>query len=400
VSSVPSAFLSGTAAPEGTTSSVAPEATQQVQSPRKTLAELSTGLVSWMIRHRVTLACTASRAGYLLLVGSRSDGSPGFGRVQLPGARGFAALSNRLFVADASNIWRLENTLRSRQVIEDQYDRLFVPRTVHMTGDIGAHELAVEPSGRIIVVATKYSCLATISTTHAFKPVWKPSFISKLAPEDRCHLNGLGMENGRVRYVTSCSTADIVDGWRDYRAGGGVIIDAASDQVIASGLSMPHSPRLHGGSLWFLNSGSGHLCRMDRQTGRYDKVAFCPGFLRGLVFVENFAVVGLSLPRTGRFQGLELDEQLIRRQAAPWCGLMIIDIRNGDVIEWMRLGTEFDELFDVGVVPATRCAMAIAPNSPQLQDAMTFDEEFGKLVDEGNTAMRQPGAERSAQLVK
>jgi uncharacterized protein (TIGR03032 family) len=134
------------------------------------------GLVSWMIKHRVTLTCTPSRARQLLLVGSRSDGSPGFGRVQLSGARGFVAFSNRVFVADESNIWRFENMLRSRQVIEDQYDRSFVPRTVYVTCDIGAHELAVGLSGRIIVVATKHSRLATISASHAFKPFWKPSF--------------------------------------------------------------------------------------------------------------------------------------------------------------------------------------------------------------------------------
>jgi uncharacterized protein (TIGR03032 family) len=117
--------------------------------------------------------------------------------------------------------------------------------------------------------------------------------------------------------VRSCSTADIVDGCRDDRASGGVLIDVPNDQMIAGGLSMPHSARLHRGSVWFLNSGSGHLCRMDPQTGRYDSVGFCPGFLRGLTFVENFAVLGLSLPRSGPFQGLELDNQLIRRQALP-----------------------------------------------------------------------------------
>jgi uncharacterized protein (TIGR03032 family) len=382
VSSDSSAVINRASVLDAKTSSVAPDTKHQSrgQSPGKPLAELSPGLVSWMIRQRVSLACTASRAGYLLLVGSRSDGSPGFGRVQFPGARGLAAFSHRIFLAGQGSIWRLENTLRSREVIEDQYDRLFVPRTAHMTGDIDAHELAVEPSGRIIVVATKYSCLATISATHAFKPVWKPAFISKLAPEDRCHLNGLGMEDGRVRYVTACSTADVVDGWREHRAGGGVLIDLVNDQIIASGLSMPHSPRLHRGCVWFLNSGSGHLCRIDPQTGRHENVAFCPGFPRGLIFVDNFAIVGLSLPRSGRFQGLELDDQLNRRQAAPWCGLLIIDTRNGDVVEWIRLGTEFGELFDVAVVPATRCAIAIEPNSPLLQDAITFEEEFGNLA--------------------
>src|SRR5205085_9448487 len=167
----------------------------------------------------------------------------------------------------------------------------------------------------------------------------------------------------RVRYASACSTADRVDGWRDHRASGGVLIDVADDRVLANGLSMPHSSRAHRGAVWFLNSGSGHLCRIDLQAGHRENVAFCPGFLRGLAFVEHFAVVTLSLPRHGRFQGLELDEQLSRRRATPWCGLAILDTRNGDVVEWLRLGGEFSELFDVAVVPATRCAAAIAPDS-------------------------------------
>src|SRR5258708_4333222 len=129
-----SASTNKAGAPDARPSSVSPEAAHQSrdQSLAKPLAELSPGLVSWMIRHRVSLACTASRAGYLLLIGSRSDGSSGFGRVQFPGARGLAAFSHRIFLAGQANIWRLENTLRSREVIEDQYDRLFVPRTAHM----------------------------------------------------------------------------------------------------------------------------------------------------------------------------------------------------------------------------------------------------------------------------
>jgi uncharacterized protein (TIGR03032 family) len=286
--------------------------------PTKSLVELSPGFVSWMIRYRVSLACTASNLGHLLLIGSRSDGTAAFSQAQFQGARGLAAFSHRIYLADRSSIWRLENTLRSREIVQNQFDRLFVSRNAQITGDIGAHELAVEPSGRIIVVATKYSCLATMSATHAFKPLWKPAFISKLAPEDRCHLNGLGMEDGRVRYATACSTADIVDGWRDHRPGGGVLIDVVNDRVLANGLSMPHSPRVHRGLVWLLNSGSGHLCRIDPQNGQCENVSFCPGFLRGLAFVEHFAIVTLSLSRHGRFQGLELDDQLAFFRESIW----------------------------------------------------------------------------------
>ena len=157
----------------------------------------------------------------------------------------------------------------------------------------------------------------------------------------------------------SCSTADVLDGWRDHRTAGGVVIDVAEDRVIADGLSMPHSPRRYRGAAWVLHSGAGQLCRIDPQTGRQEHVTFCPGFLRGLAFLEHFAVATLSLPRGGRFTGLQLDEELAR--------------------QWLRLSDEFGELFDVSLVPLTRCAVAIAPTNPLLHDAITFEPEFAPL---------------------
>src|SRR5262245_27846812 len=72
-------------------------------------------------------------------------------------------------------------------------------------------------------------------------------------------------------------------------------------------------------------------------------IGFYPGFLRGLAFVDNYAAVTLSLPRHERFQGLALDDELTRRKAVPWCGLLIIDIRYGDVVEWLRFDSEREE---------------------------------------------------------
>jgi uncharacterized protein (TIGR03032 family) len=161
----------------------------------------------------------------------------------------------------------------------------------------------VEPSGRMVFVNTKYGCLATVSMSHAFKPLWKPKFISKLVAEDRCHLNGLGLLDGRVKYVTACSTTDVVDGWRDHRRAGGVLIDVETDHVVAEGFSMPHSPRVRGGQIWPLDSGTGWLCRVDPQTGRRENVAFCPGFLRGLALHGDYAIATISLPRAETSRG-------------------------------------------------------------------------------------------------
>jgi uncharacterized protein (TIGR03032 family) len=256
----------------------------------------------------------------------------------------------RIYLAGRSAIWRLENTLRPDELVDSRFDRLFILRNAQITGNLALHEIGVEPSGRMIFVNMKYSCLATVSVTHAFKPLWKPSFISKLASEDRCHLNRLGMEGGKMRYVTVGSTTDVVDGWRENRRDGGVLIDVLNDRVVADGLSMPHSPRVHEGSIWLLNSGTGYLCRIDAETGRRKNVTFCPGFLRGLAMIGHYAIATMSLPRSGRFQGLMLEDELLQRKTSPWCGIVVIDTRYGDIAEWLRLGGTFAEMFDVGLV--------------------------------------------------
>jgi uncharacterized protein (TIGR03032 family) len=348
---------------------------------KKTL-ELSSGFVAWLIRHQVSLVCSSYQTRRLVFIGSQRSGKPAISSVLFPGAMGLAAFSQRLYLAGRSAILRLENTLRSDELVDDRFDRLFVPRNAQITGDLMLHEIGVETSGRIVFVNTRYSCLATVSMTHAFKPLWKPPFISKLAAEDRCHLNGLAMENGKARYVTACSTTDAVEGWRDHRHDGGVLVDVNHDRILADGLSMPHSPRVHNGSAWVLNSGTGYLCRVDVNNGRRENVAFCPGFLRGLVMIGHYAVATMSLPRNGRFQGLALDDELLRRKVDPWCGLVIIDTRHGDVVEWARLGSEFVEMFNVDLILGTRASTAIAPESLELQEAITFEEvvEFARVA--------------------
>jgi len=136
-----------------------------------------------------------------------------------------------------------------------------------------------------------------------------------LAPEDRCHLNGIAADaTGRPRYVTIVGPSDVADGWREHRRGGGQVIDVTANEPVATGLSMPHSPRLHDGTLYVLNSGTGEFGRIDLAAGRFEPIAFCPGYLRGMGFVGGFAVVGLSLPRDNRtFTGLPLDDVLRAR---------------------------------------------------------------------------------------
>jgi uncharacterized protein (TIGR03032 family) len=242
-----------------------------------------------------------------MLIGPLLDGRLSVFQRNFVRAMGLWATPQRLYLATIAQIWRLENVLGRGQLATQQshhYERLYVPRMSHTTGDIDAHELAVDGKNQLVFVNTKYSCLATLDTVHSFKPLWKPRFISKLAPEDRCHLNGLAMQNGAPKYVTAVSRCDVVDGWRERRHEGGILIDVESDRVVTEDLSMPHSPRFNAGTLWVLDSGRGYLCRVDAKTGKAEQRAFCPGFARGLSFWRGYALVATSLPRDGAFKGL------------------------------------------------------------------------------------------------
>ena len=341
----------------------------------------SRGLAGWLVAHDVSLAFTSYQTGQLFLVGVQQGGVLSVNQIGFTRAMGLWASEQRIYLAALAQVWRLENMLRPGERANQHFDRCYVPRNAQTTGDIDVHELAVQPNGRVIFVSTAYSCLAELDQVHSFRPIWTPPFISKLAPEDRCHLNGLAMQDGKPRYVTAVCRSDVVNGWRDRRAEGGVLIDLKDDRIVSEKLSMPHSPRLWNKELWVLDSGRGYLCQVDERTGKARDHAFLPGFLRGLAFHGGAAVVGLSLPRDKSFAGLELDENLRKKDADPWCGIQIIDLRTGDVLQWLRLEGLVRELFDVAVIPGVRCPMAVSPQAPEFATTVTRVEEFGKLSD-------------------
>ena len=230
------------------------------------------------------------------------------------------------------------------------------------------------PDGSPIFCATLFNCLGTVSPSHSFRPVWKPPFISRLAAEDRCHLNGLAGENGAPRFVTMVSRSDVVDGWRDRRTGGGLVMDVASGEVVATGLSMPHSPRLANGRLYLLDSGTGRFGAIDLASGAFEEIAFCPGFARGLSIVGDYALIGLSMPRENKtFSGLPLDSALTDRDTQPRCGLIVVDLRTGDAVHWVRIEGVVTEIYDVAMIPGVRRPMAIGTRTDEIRRMISLE---------------------------
>lgn len=351
-----------------------PASTTQPVATTSTSLSVSRGLAEWLTAHRTSIAFSSYQTGQLFLVGVLPNGAVSFNQQNFVRAMGLCYKPGRLYVGSLFQLWRLENMLRPGQMGNDSFDMVLVPRNAQTTGDVDIHEVGIDKAGHVVFVNSKYSCLAALDTVHSFKAVWKPPFISKLVPEDRCHLNGLAMENGEPAYVTAVSKSDVVGGWRERRDTGGVLIDVRSNKIITDGLSMPHSPRIHDGRIYALDSGRGQLVLVDRKSGKLTDIAFCPGFLRGLSIHDGFALVTVSKPRNGNFQGLALDGEMTRRDAEPWCGVMIVELATGGIVEWIRLEGQITELFDVTAMPGVRCPMAVGPDTIEARATITFEE--------------------------
>lgn len=297
-----------------------------------------------------SLLVTTYQAGKLVLVRDEGDHlNTHFRSFQAP--MGMAVDGERLTIGTKTQVWEFVNVpaVAARLDPPARHDACFLPRSSHFTGDIQGHEMAWGADGELWVVNTRFSCLCTLDRSASFRPRWRPPFVSELEPSDRCHLNGLGMVAGQPKYVTALGETDTMAGWRENKARGGVLIDVDSGEVLARGLSMPHSPRWYAGRLWVCESGAGTFGFIDPNTGKYEPVAETPGFTRGLDFAGNYAFVGLSQVRESAiFSGIAITERLAAHERT--CGVVVIDLRSGQVVALLRFETAVQEVFAVTVL--------------------------------------------------
>lgn len=335
----------------------------------------SRGFSQWLDQQGSSLAVTTYQVGKLFLLGVQPEGGLWVFNRNVGRCLGLAVSDSCLWVSGDIHILRLENALENGQKTAEGHDAVYVPQVGYFTGDLDVHDMAVAGDGTLVFVNTLFNCLATLSTTHSFVPLWRPDFISRLAAEDRCHLNGLAMVDGKPGYVTAVARSDTFDGWRDRRKDGGLVIDVQSGEIVCTGLSMPHSPRWHDGKLWLHNSGTGEFGYLDEKVGAFEPVCFCPGYLRGLSFVNGHAVMGLSKPRDNKtFSGLALDDALAAREIEPRCGLYVVDLKSGDIVHSLTMEGIVTELYDVAVIPGKKQPAAYGPNSPELRRTVSVGE--------------------------
>ena len=348
-----------------------------VKQEEKLALSTSRGFPQWLASTGGSLAFTTYQAGKLFLIGLRPDGHVSVFERTFPRCMGLgvSADGRSLALATRHQVQRFDNVLPAGQADKSGFDAVFAPHAAWVTGDLDVHDVGFGADGRPVFVNTLFACLATVSDGYSFRPLWKPPFISRLAAEDRCHLNGMAIQDGAPRYATAVSRSDAADGWRDRRQDGGVVIDVDNGEIVVSGLSMPHSPRLHEGRLWLLNSGTGELGFVDLEAGKFEPVAFCPGYARGLAFTGNHAVIGLSLARENRtFSGLALDDALKARDVEARCGLAVVDLATGDMTGWVRITGIVRELYDVAFLPGVRRPSAIGFKTDEVNRVISIDE--------------------------
>ena len=336
----------------------------------------SRNFTSWLAGQGISLAFTTYQASKLFMVGLNQKGELSIAERTIDRCMGIAAANRSLYVASRWQIWRFENALQAGER-QEGFDAVYVPKASHVTGDVDCHEMAVDADGRLIFVNTLFNCLSYLSRDYSFHPVWKPDFISAYVPEDRCHLNGLAMQEGRPAFVTAISRSDMADGWRDRRQNGGLVIDIRSGDVVCDGLSMPHSPRIHGKTLWVQDSGTGYLGRVDIKSRKFEPVVMCPGFLRGMTIVGNFAVACVSKGRDGAsFGDLELERNLLSRETDARCGLVVIELTSGNILHWLRIEGVVEELFGVAAMPGVLMPRAVGFKSDEIARTVSLPPDI------------------------
>ncbi len=315
-----------------------------------------------------SLLVSTYQAGQLVAVGVADD-RLSFDFHRFDQAMGVAVGEERVAVGAKGQVWFLHDhsDLAPRLEPAGSYDRCFLPGSTIVTGGIQCHEVAwgneVGPTDvpDLWVVNTLFSCLVGLDASYSFVPRWRPPFITALAAEDRCHLNGLAMRDGVPAFVTVMAQTDTAGGWRENKLTSGTVLHVPSGQVVTTGISMPHSPRWHDGQLFVLDSGMGHLQRVDLATGQREVVAALPGYARGLAIYGGYAFVGLSRIReTAIFGGVPIAEYHDQLK----CGVGVIELATGTTVATLEFTTGLEEIFDVQVVPgARRVALGNAPGT-------------------------------------
>jgi uncharacterized protein (TIGR03032 family) len=309
--------------------------------------------VALLDRLKLSLALSV-KPNHIIFLGAL-DGALTIEATRVAQPMGLAATHERLAFASARSIVVLVNASRLAAGYPgkpDYYDAYFIPRRMHFTGECLMHDM-VFAGNAIIGANTNFSCICRIDDRFSFTPLWRPSFVSELRPQDRCHLNGFAGQDGKLRYVTTLAGTDTKQGWREQPDFTGMLIDTEKNRVLRDDLCLPHSPRLAQDELYLLNSGKGEVHRIDRESGASTVLATLPGFTHGLCEHAGVLFVGLSQNRTTR---KDTPPPVAQGTAALICGVVAMEAATGRQIGMAEFTTAITEVYDIQKLPGIRRA--------------------------------------------
>lgn len=250
-------------------------------------------------------------------------------------------------------------------------DSCFITRSSHYSGMINIHDIEWGNSG-LWAVNSSFSCLCTLEPDFSFVPRWKPSFITDLAPEDRCHLNGMALRDGEPAYVTTFSTLNKQAQWRKSEDKfSGTLMDVQANEILLDGLCMPHSPRWHQDNLYFCNSGLGTLCRFEAENQDQKILAEYPGFTRGMDFYGPLLFVGLSKVRQS---DVTQPAPLAEKYEETFSGIRVFNLEDNSEAGYIHFTGNVDQIYDVAVIPGCSYPELIEPGHPRMRNHFCYPE--------------------------
>ena len=319
-----------------------------------------------------TIALSTYQAGKLVFLSAKNDES----LIQLPRTfnkpMGIALdhAKDKLALASKDEVILFKN---SKELAwhypksPQKYDSLYLPRVTYKTGYLDLHDLEFGHD-KLYAVNTLFSCISLIDEEFNFTPYWQPKFITDMVSEDRCHLNGMVMENGKPKYVSCFNQGNTMQSWRQNVTKGGVIIDLDSNEVLAENLAMPHSPRIFNGELYVLLSATGELVKIDKNTGEKEVIVKLDSFVRGMDVCGEFVFIGLSKLRKNSSTFASIANNFKENSA----GIAIVHLPTGSLVGKLQYHTSVDEIYDVKILPNKIRPNIINPQSEESNLAVSI----------------------------
>jgi uncharacterized protein (TIGR03032 family) len=346
-------------APEALPRTPAPAANDRVE------AKVSKGLGEWLRSHNVSLLVSSYQSGRLVMIGADKAGKVVIRQERFDRAMGIAVRSDSLLLATLHQLWLFRLSRRLSAKTPDS-ERILIPQAGYHTGFVNCHDVAFVGAGVPVFASVLFNCVGMVTAASSFVPLWAPAFIKELVPEDRCHLNGLAVDGGRLRVVTALGAENSKQAWRQNRSQG-VIFDAASKRAVVTDLWMPHSPRIHERRLWLHESGRGSFGVIER--GKFVEKLFCPGYTRGLDFHGTVAAIGISKPRAESIAGLPLEQRLAETQLEPASAVLLFDTATSNVLYSIEFQSIVSEIYEVAFLTGTSDPRLIHPASDEAMRA-------------------------------